>query len=891
MTTYGVDETVECDVAVAAVSRGRVNGGPPDFALPGDRPHFAPDRPADVRALQIDVTLDFERHTVSGTVTTEFSALFEQLREITFDAAELQIERVGLTGGTPNLDYWSDGETLHVRLDRTYAYGETFRVEVQYHAQPRDGLHFIGPDEGNPERPVQAWTQGQPEYNHYWFPCHDFPNDRATTAVNATVPANFFALSNGRLDGVDEHPSTHTRTFRWRLETPHPAYLVTLVVGEFTRIPDRWRDIPVDYYVRPGREQDAPYMLDKTPAMMEFYSQHFGVDYAYPKYAQIVPELFTGAMENTSATTHTYRLLPDQRARLDYSPHRTVAHELVHQWFGDLLTCRDWGHIWLNETFATYFEMTWTQHDEGEDDYRVEVQENLRAYLAADKVGRRPIVYNVYRKDGGELFDRHVYQKGSTVLHLLRWVLGEEPFWRSIQAYAKRNRGREVITADLERAIEETTGRSMARFFAEWVYGAGHPEFAVNYSWDDEHKLAKVRVEQRQARDGGNVFHTPVELLFAVPRAEGNQGSGAQAELISYRVELDEPDQTFFVPLARRPLMVRFDPGSRIPKTLKFDRPAELLRYQLRNDTDVLGRIEAAELLGEAGDGASIEALGRALKDESFWAARRAIAQALGAQRTERALNALLDGLKQVSEPKARRAIVTALGQFRAPEQPELAQRAADALDQLLRQGEPSYYVEESAATALGRTRTSGAFDRLMPLLERTSWLDVIRAGVFQGLGELAEPRAADVLSSWMLNRRNSMDVRAGAAAGLRTLAGTKRLEPGEARTRAVDALIAALSDPWQLTTMAALGALEAFGDPRAIHPIERYIAGTVNSRGIRVARQALQSIRRGTTRDEDARNLRTEVDEVREESRRLRERLAALEAQTAGGRGDNGGA
>ena len=603
----------------------------PSFALPGDQPHYAPDRPADVRHVHIEVALDFDQKRVSGAVTTSFTALFEQVREIAFDAAELDIQRVTLASGKTALDFWHEGERLLVRLDRAYEHGQEFDVVIHYSARPRSGLHFIGPDQGNPDRPVQAWTQGQPEFNHFWFPCHDFPNDRATTSLTVTVPARFMTMSNGRLEGVDDDKRAGTKTYRWRHDVPHPAYLVTLVAGEFVELPDHWRKVPVNYYVRAGREADGHTMFDKTPAMIEFYSTHFGVDYPYEKYAQIVPELFTGAMENTSATTHSFRLLPDKRASLDYKPDPVVAHELVHQWFGDLLTCRDWGHIWLNETFATYFEMAWMQHDEGEDEYRVEVRNNLKAYLAADARGRRPIVYNVYRKDGQELFDRHVYQKGSTVLHLLRFLLGEEPFWRAIQLYAQRNQGREVITADLERAIEEATGRSMARFFEEWVYGAGHPELKVSYAWDEEHHLARVGVSQKQARDGnGTVFHAPVEIAFAIPASDKETGHDAKVKTESFRVQLEDAEQTFYFPLARRPLMVHFDPAARVPKTLEFERPADLLRFQLRRDDDVLGRIEAAEALGKLGDPQSIDTLAQALLDEPFWAVRGAIAAALG---------------------------------------------------------------------------------------------------------------------------------------------------------------------------------------------------------------------------------------------------------------------
>ncbi|HEX9057716.1 MAG TPA: HEAT repeat domain-containing protein, partial [Ktedonobacterales bacterium] len=542
----------------------------------------------------------------------------------------------------------------------------------------------------------------------------------------------------------------------------------------------------------------------------------------------------------------------------------------------------------LNETFATYFEMAWIQHDLGEDEYRIEVRDNLRAYLDADARGRRPIVYNVYRKDGSELFDRHVYQKGSTVMHLLRFVLGEEPFWRAIQHYARQNRGREVISADFERAIEESSGRSMARFFEEWIYGAGHPELSVSYSWDDEHHTARVSVTQKQAQNGkGHIFHTPVEIAFAVPWADtaDPNDAGTQVDVVTFRVDLDEARQTFYLPLARRPLMVRFDPGGRVPKTLEFERPAELLRFQLRRDTDVLGRIEAAEGLGKLGDPDSVDALAQALLDEPFWAVRVAIATALGKQHSERALNALLAGLKRVKESKARRGIAAALGEFRLPEHGALAERAADALDALLQHGDPSYYVEAAAATALGKTRVPGAFDRLVALLDRSSWIEIIRGGVFGGLGELGEARVVEVLTAWLLDRGKSMSVRAAAAGGLRVLASTKRLEPGEAHAKAVDALCAALDDYWEMTQYAALGALSIFGDLKAIPAIQRYIDRSLDPRGIRAAREALAAIQRGTTRDEESRRLRSDLDEMREENRTLRDRLAALEARVGDGR------
>ncbi|MGE5335625.1 MAG: M1 family aminopeptidase [Nitrososphaerota archaeon] len=854
--------------------------GATDFSLPGDEPRYAPDRKADVRHVDLDVTLDFDHESVAGVATISFEALFEEVREITLDAAELAVETVTMAGKKAPLHFWSEGEKLHIALDQTYHHGDAFGVAVRYSAHPRTGLVFVKPEPGNPELPVQAWTQGETEYHHFWFPCHDFPNDRATTALRATVPANFFVLSNGRLEGVTDTKNGQ-KTWSWRMAEAYPAYLITLVAGEFSELKDSWREIPVNYYVPKGREADGHTMFDKTPAMIEFFSERFGVDYPYEKYAQIIAEKFTGAMENASATTHTYRLLPDQRASLDFTPDPVVAHELVHQWHGDMLAVRDWAHTWLKESSADFYEATWREHDRGVDEYRVEMRDYLQAYLEADGRGRRPIVYNVYRKNGNELFDRHVYDKGALVLNMLRFVVGEEPFWRAVRLYTRRNQWREVITADLERAFEEATGRSLARFFEQWLYKAGHPEFTVRYSWDDEHKLARLTVRQTQEATALTpVFVTPVDIAFMVPEKDGTQSDDpkAKAALTTFRVQVDAAEQTFYFPLPRRPFSVRFDQGGWLIKTLDFERPADMLRYQLAHDPDVLGRIEAAEALGRLGDQQSIAALERRLIDEQFWAVRGAIAEALSQQRNERALTTLINALDKVDEPKARRAIVAALGVFHAPEQAALAGQAAHTLTALLEKGDPSYFVEAAAATALGKTNVSDAYERLLPLLDRGSWNETIRMGVFAGLGALGDPRCVDTMTAW-LDLSKPQDARMGAANGLRLLAMTRRIE-GEPQARAVDALIAALDDPWELVVFAAVGALGAWGDQRAIPALRRLVDRSPDERAVRGARLAIRTLQQGRTAADETRQLRKDLEELRQRNRELTERLEALEAQ-----------
>src|SRR5437660_1804731 len=383
-------------------------------------------------------------------------------------------------------------------------------------------------------------------------------------------------------------------------------------------------------------------------------------------------------MEHTTATTHGFTLLIDQRASLDLGPEMVsvVAHELAHQWFGDLITCRDWPNGWLNEGFATYFEELWIEHDQGADEFKHFMLESKQGYIEEDGYYRRPIVYHVYHRDGFELFDGHMYNKGAWVLHMLRHQLGEIGFKRAVKTYLERYREREVITANLERTFEEVTGRSLAQFFQQWVYQGGYPAFEVNYSWDSEHSMARLKIKQTQQVDELTpCFVTPVDLAFTVPTSDEvsrNEHSGA-TRTISVRVMTGEDgqvEQSFYVPLEREPVMIRFDPDGWLLKTLKFERSTRMMRYQLAHDADVLGRIEATEALGEAGDDESVEALKTALFNDAFWGVRVAAAQALGVIGSERAQDILLQGLQEMEAPECSRvrgAIDRALGPFAAP--------------------------------------------------------------------------------------------------------------------------------------------------------------------------------------------------------------------------------
>ncbi len=861
-----------------------------DFALPGDTAHYAPDRPVDVRHVALDLRVDFAAKTLSGTCATTVSALYDEVREVVLRAGEMRISTVTFTSKRRpqpvTLDFDYDGERVRVLLDKPLRYGNEATITITYATAPRIGLSFVGPTASDPDLATQAHTQGQPEYAHYWFPCHDAPNDRATWEIAVRVPAQYTAISNGRLVGVEEHPDTAEKTFRYAESFPFPAYITTLAVGDFSELREDFGETPVQYFIRPGYEDHARRLMGDTPAMLAYYSERFGTRYPYEKYAQVILEDFTGAMENVSATSHSWLLTPDARDALDTAAKSTVAHELVHQWFGDMLTCRDWSHAWLNESFATYFEETWKQvaPDAGEDEFRLGMRANVHFYLAEDRRYRRPIVHNIYHHDGQELFDRHLYEKGACVLHMLRGYVGEAAFWRAIAQYARVNRGREVVTNDLERAFEEATGRSMGRFFDQWVRRGGHPDFEVSYEWDGEHKLAKLTVKQTQKTDDLTpLFAVPVEIGF-------NFDVKGKRETRIVTIDVTEASETFVIPLDRRPTLVRFDPYGWLLKTLKFDRSVVMLRWQLANDIDPLGRVEAAEGLAKHSDPTTQEALIAALTTDDSWAVVAEAARSLGKIGSRDACAALARMLPTTQDPRARRAVAAALGEFHAPVRAEEAAIAAEALTALLGGDEPSYRVLAEAAQSLGRTRTDGAATTLLALAARPTWHSLVEGGALAGLGELTTPEAARYLAARVSDQSVPMLVRSGAVAGLRLLITTGRLDRQGAEYVAVrDALVTALDDPWVRSRQFATAALRALDDPATLPALERTATTSLESRVQRLAREAAYAIRSGKRGEGETRRVRHDVEALREENRKLRDRLAVIETRLGNGHNGNG--
>ncbi|MCG3205640.1 MAG: hypothetical protein KCHDKBKB_02362 [Elusimicrobia bacterium] len=789
------------------------------FALKGSTASYAPDRTFDTEHIRLELTLDFNRESLKGICTTRLRALIDNPPEMKFDAVNFHLGAV-LWNKKKAVTHYKDG-VLTITPPKSIRAGEMAQVEIHYQViQPKLGLNFVKPNKNYPKRPTQAWTQGEDEYARYWFPCHDAPHERTTTEVIATVPQGFKAISNGKLLRTTHQTRKKTSTFHWRQDIPHATYLVTLAVGRFSELKESWRGKPVQYFCEKGREADAKRAFGKTPQMLEFFSKFIGVPYPFAKYAQVAAADFIyGGMENTSATTQTDAALLDERVSLDYTSDELVAHELAHQWFGDYLTCKDWSHAWLNESFATYFDPLFKRHDKGQDEFLYHIHQNAEAYFQEDKDHyRRSICTKVFKRPT-DLFDRHLYEKGSVVLYMLHHQLGEILFRKAIHTYVRKNAGKVVETVDLINAIQEATGKNMRRFFDQWVFGAGHPEFKIRSFWNDRKKEINLRVTQTHAQNAETgLFAIDTEFLLVTPKGKRRE-----------RVYIEKKSHLFKIKLDSKPTLVLFDPDHLILKKVDFPKTEDQLIQQIKIDENPLGRIEAAKGLAKAGSVEATQALRHALVLDKFWGVQAEVAKALGQMTREDSAVILLHALDEIDHPKVRRAIYASLKSFHS-------KQIANEIEKRFRK-EKSYFAETEALRTLGALRHLKHEEILKDALKKDSWNDIIRIAALEGL---SATRSRKWLPTFLFYTRPGHHQRLRMAA-IRCL---MAFEPGTPGVQ--ERLLTLLKDPFLLVQIAAARALHQVGDERAVALLKTMTTGDLDGRLKRLAEEAIEKITAG---------------------------------------------
>lgn len=834
-----------------------------NFLLPDARPHWLPPREVVLRHIFLDLDVDVEAKRLRGSALLTFTAIKKGVESLFLDAREMRIEEV-FGENDQRLPFTQSERGVLVHLVAPLERDGSGKVRLGYTLEnPRLGLYFTGPDEHYPNKSWQAWSQGQDEDNKYWFPCVDHPREKVTSELRARVAKPYVVVSNGVLKERYEDQDGRL-VYHWTMERLHSVYLVSLAVGPYSELTDRFEDIPLSFFVPEGREEDGWRSFEKTADCMRFFSQKTRIRYPYSRYSQVVAQDFVfGGMENTTATTLTEMTLHDERAHLDFTSAHLVAHELAHQWFGDLVTSKSWSHSWLHEGFATYFDLLYTEHAEGKDEFHYRLLENRETYFEEhDLKYRRPIVTNVYSQPI-DLFDMHLYPGSAARLHMLRMLLGDELWWEVIHRFLERHRDSVVETVDFMRCIEEVTGDSYDWFFDQWFYRPGFPMLECSYQYMGRDKVVALQVKQTQ--DSGKdlpVFRFPLVIRLAA-------GGGARQDVT---VEIREKEHSFYIPVAEEPHLVLVDPEDTILKRMRWKVDSTRLHVQLREAENVRKRIEAAEELAKVGDREAVAALAQAIHQDPFWGVAARAAKALGEIGTDEAKGALMAGLA-VPHPKARRAVVKALGSFKD----EAAFRALLPLAA----HDPSCFVEAEAVLAVAHTKVEGAFEVLKQALERDSFNEVVRCHALEGFGELDADRALPLLFEHCRYGHHEL-VRAQT---LRALGKVGQSRPHNREI--LEKIATTFRPPVGARTLrpklAAIQALEMLNREEGLPILRRVAESELDGRVVRSARLAIRKIETGKDRGEAIRKLEKRLDDLAEENRKLRDRLDRLEKAPTG--------
>ena len=536
--------------------------------------------PVDVEHYRIAIRLDDRTRSFQAETTITWKSLADTLAECELDAETFKVRRVRDAEGP--LSFRQTPGKLSVSLRRPLARGQRHSLIVSYEAKnPRIDPEKYGMPKGydlglvfkrqTRDHPALARTLSFPEGARHWFPSHDHPEDKAAADVIVTVRSHWQALSNGRL--VSATPAGAWRTYHWSQEQPHSTYLFVLVAGPYVRVSDPEPGLPVGYWVYPGQENVAERTFGRTRSIIRFFEQEYGVPYPWAKYDQVVNPDFGGGMEATTATVIGDRVLRSGPGEDPSSHDWLVAHEAAHQWWGNLITTRNWSHAWLNESFATFGEYLYSANALGEEAGALNLMRKRSRYLEeARSRFLRPLVWNQWQWPN-ENFNRHTYEKGAAVLHMLRWILGEQQFRQAMTHFLHLHAFKPVETADLQASIRAVTGDSMDRFFAQWVYGPGHPVFEVRWQWLEESRKVQLLVAQTQTP----LFETPVDIGVVTE-------AGKKVERLQIAAAAE---QVFEIACDARPRMVKFDHGGHLLMELKFDKTVEELLYQLQHDDAV----------------------------------------------------------------------------------------------------------------------------------------------------------------------------------------------------------------------------------------------------------------------------------------------------------------
>ena len=776
-----------------------------DDATGKDLRHFPPDRIVDLVHMTLHLRFDnLNDMRFTATETLRFIPIGKPASAMTLNAGDLKIKSVRV--GERPTEHYQDDETLTLRFNPPLPVGEEQRVVFEYECdRPYDGMFFTPASAGAPHYTAQVHTQGQPQSNRHWFICHDYPNDRLTTELIVDVPAELAVSSNGKL--VSHLITGDRAVWHYLQDKPHVSYLVSLVMGTFKVVTIPHARVPMRVWVPEGQEEKVMGTYGRTGEMLDLFERRFGVPYPWARYDQLVVKNFGhGGMENTSVTTMYPSAILDETALLDGDLDGLIAHELAHQWTGDLITCKNWAHIWLNEGWATFAAALWFEHRDGEDGYLDRIRDSFGVAEKDKTTNELPMVSPVY-ENPWETFRRaaNPYPKGASILHMLRMMLGEEIFWSGVELYMNRHAFGLVETNDFRYAMEEVSGLGLEWFFEQWCYRPGTPELDVKVEYDAETNRLRVKVDQTQHIDE----RTPA-FRFTLP-VHARTASGSQV----FEIDVREKSTSFGTVLDGVPSSVAIDPHLHVLKTITVDKPMKMWIAQVREGPTVAARHAAIEALGEIDTSETVDLLSAIAANPQVRHTLRASAvEALAGYGSADARAEVLRILRRhVDDPRVRIKLVEALQTF----------DKADVVDLLAlhARSDPSYATRVAAIEGLAHHEASSHVDLIAELVHFKSQHEQVRKAALAALVKLDDPRGLELGMRYAAYGHLDR-ARPAAIAAVGALAENDR-------DRAASFLLPLLNDPERRAVQAAGEALAEMGEPRALEPI-RAIARTHRS-------------------------------------------------------------
>ncbi|BFG71710.1 M1 family metallopeptidase [Sediminibacterium sp. KACHI17] len=595
---------------------------------------------------RLDAKFDYEQSYLNGKVWITLEPHFYATDSLQLDAKGMNIHQVAIVKAGKNipLKYQYDSLFLNIQLDKTYKKGERYTVYIDYTAKPNEfkangsaaitdakGLYFINPKGEEKDKPTQIWTQGETEATSVWVPTIDRTNQKTTQLFNLTVPAKYVSLSNGKLIAQKVN-SDGTRTDTWSMDQPHAPYLFFMGVGDFAVVKDTYKGKEVNYYVEKAYEKVARRIFGDTPEMMSFFSKKLGVEYPWVKYSQMVArDYVSGAMENTTATLHQESAQQDARELTDGNGwETTIAHELFHQWFGDLVTAESWSNLTVNESFADYSQLLWLEYKYGKDEAMFENFNQMRGYIGSGQQGRDLVRF--YYKDKEDMFDAVSYNKGGRILHMLRHLVGDDAFFASLNKYLTTNKFGTGSGHKLRLAFEEVTGKDWNWFFNQWYFGNGHPRIDISYQYNAEKQLSSVIIKQIQS--GDKVFKLP----FTIDIWHGNEKK-------RHLVWMENKADTFNFSVKSKPDQINVDADKILLVDKKDNKTLAEFIHQFKHAGNYLDRREAVAFAGNnTKEAAAVQLLTDALSDPYFRIRSLAITN-LGKVKPDDAITAKIEAI------------------------------------------------------------------------------------------------------------------------------------------------------------------------------------------------------------------------------------------------------